>query len=373
MAGPDDFHKRLERIQESHAGGKSVDRQIPGGVRGQKIGLVREHEEPQPNKVRSVISRLIIMLVIGVFGVRFALAALVDLSPEALDQRQAELWAEEDLGSKSQAVALMIMGVADPMLASVLPSPEKFRETLEETVIANLPELQDASSGIAGSETASTAQTEPVETDQLVITEMVIDAPLVEPESAPANVLSGLLAGLSTDTNTAVFDALPDGPPSGWQLVREDDILNGGAVYQTMRSAWTASKMPTAWEDVPFMGNLVSVVNQNQELYKSKTRFLHLYFNPQGKAVLVEYLVSETPISGADPDASAGDEIFVEKQSANFWFTSETISEPGQSQIFQTVLGERVLMAVRIDDSNPVELKELLDQLPLGRIANVQF
>ena len=382
MSGADDFHKRLERIQDSHAGGKTVMRPTPSGIRDNKIGLVREKEEEPKGKKRGVVVRLLFLLIVGVVGVRFALAGLADMTPEVLDARQAELMAQEDYQSKAQGAVLMVMGAADPLIGRFLPSPETIKEVLEETVAANLPEAVDgsdsASSDISNEEAEVSSVADPVVTSipsqTLTLDQHVANAPLPEPLAPSTGLFDRLFASAGLTSSDGLKVVLPSSPPSGWQMVREEDIKGGAAAYQTAKNAWTASGMPTPWDQIPFMGSFVQTLNTSAEEFQAGERFLRLYFTPDGQAALVEYLVLDAPV---DPSNSAalvpagGDEIFVEIGEVSHWFKSTTrFDEGADDQIFRALLGDRVLMGVRLANTNSIELRDLLLKLPLNSIAS---
>lgn len=383
MGANDEFHKRLERIQETHATGQTVMRRTPAGIRGQKIGLVPEKENTKPKRRRAIAIRLLIMLVIGVFGVRLVLAQMINLSPEDLDARQAELWSKEDYKSKAQGAALMAMGVADPLIAKILPTgqsyfPEENADLAQDGNGANAAEVEPVAEDttIEATPAVPLGLQYPMVADKLVLGTLAPSEPVVAPSAPRLGFLDKLKAATQTGAGAPLEKVLPPNPPSGWQMVREADILNGAVGYKTMKSAWDASQMPVAWGAMPFMGAFVTAVEENKAALGSKDRYLRLYFNPSGQAALVEFLVLSPNAAAQGEDAliaSGGDEIFVEEGEQSFWFKSTANYEEGAAQQFEALLGDRILVGARVMNASGVELRDLLRKLPLSQIAATEF
>lgn len=355
MAGNDDFHKRLERIQQSHQHGKTVSRQMPTGVRGKKIGLVREKEEEAPKKKGSVFAKILVLGVVGLFGVRVALATMTGMSPQALDARQAELFAENTSGGTAGGIALTVLGVADPFLTPVFD-----RLGIEDV---------DPSA-------VATAEEEIVEPDlfaaprnELAILGAGFNAEIQEPRAGVAGLIEAT-EGLSDGSNTSVDSVLPARPPRGWTVLRASDVLFGGGGYFDVKSSWQATNPTVSWNEIPYLGSFLKLVSDNETALTNQTRFAYLFFNEEGQSVLIEYIRTAENTFAPELVFAGGDEIFIGTAEAGFRFSSDGVFQPNSHRVFTTALNDRVLMGTAIANGNLVDLQEFLNAFNISQIAD---
>ncbi|MEM9715600.1 MAG: hypothetical protein AAF826_03685 [Pseudomonadota bacterium] len=392
MSNQDDFAKRLERINQSHGNSsQSAQRSTPTGVRGQKIGLVREREEEHPKKGKAIFVRLLVLLIVGIFGVRVTLAAVSGYTPELLDARQAELWAG-DPAEKAGAVALMVMGAADPFISDFLPTGDT--TVLRETVAANGGSEATSSAQVADeieTDGSSTAE-EPTDGDTEIAAAPVGATPQQDDRSNPVfqnfedptsdffDTIRALIASTQSSSGLNPRDFGPTAVPDDWFLLQSDDLVSAADPYFAVKANWEENVPERAWVDIPYLGKFV---NDSQGISEGAQTNHALFFNAAGQSLLVEIAFFQQPEDlaqlVADRErlaASSGEELFIRTSGGGFRFKSsadqnESLDEDLKQ--FETIIQNNIKVTALGAYLNAIEVRSLLSELPLNGLKGLQF